>query len=119
LKPIYKDVSSSNIQALAYADGKGFVEFGGGRRFAYTMPRAVFNEMESAKSIGSYFARNVKGHYEVAWTGQRCSLMSCRNDATLAGEVAGGKFFLCDACSKDGRYTGFQFTPYAPPEARK
>lgn len=111
MKPFYKDVDSSNIQALAYADGKGFVEFFGGRRFSYTMPKNVFDEMSSAKSIGSYFARNVKGKYEVAGTSQRCNLMSCREDATLQAEVAGGKFFVCDKCSKVGPYARTTFAP--------
>lgn len=118
MRPIYKDVSSSNIQALAYADGKGFVEFAGGRRYAYIMPRSEFNAMASAKSIGSYFARNVKGKYEVAGTSQRCNLMSCREDAVFVGTVAGGTFHVCESCSKDSRYTDFQFTPIAQ-EAKK
>lgn len=111
MQPIYKDVSSSNIQALAYADGKGFVEFHGGRRFAYTMPLAVFNEMASAKSIGGFFAKAVKGKYPVASTSQRCNLMSCRNDATLQPVESAGKFVLCQACSKDPRYGGIAFKP--------
>ena len=117
MQPIYKDVDSSNIQALAYSDGKGFVEFGGGRRFAYTMPKSVFDAMMTAKSIGSYFAREVKGKYPVAWTGQRCNLMSCRNDATLTD--AAGKFHCCDACSKAGHLSTTTFKPYAQPEPKK
>lgn len=118
MKPIYKDVDSSNIQALAYADGNGFVEFMGGRRFSYTMPKKVFDEMAAAKSIGSYFARNVKGKYEVAGTSQRCNLMSCREDATLRGEVAGGKFHVCDKCSKIGPYANVTLIPISQ-EPRK
>lgn len=117
MQPVYKDVLSSNIQALAYSDGNGFVEFSGGRRFAYTLPKTVFDAMMTAKSIGSYFAREVKGKYPVSWTGQRCNLMSCRNDATL--EADGSKFALCDSCSKDPRFSTTTFKPYAPPEAKK
>lgn len=111
MHPVYKDVDSSNIQAVAYADGKGFVEFFGGRRFAYTMPKMVFDEMVAAKSIGSYFARNVKGRYEVAGTSQRCNLMSCREDATLQGDVAGGKFYVCGKCAKTGPYANTTLVP--------
>ena len=117
MQPVYKDVDSSNIQALAYADGKGFVEFNGGRRFAYTMPQAVFTTMAEAKSIGSYFAREVKGKYPVAWTGQRCNLMSCRNDATLT-EVD-GKYHCCDGCSKSPHLAAIKFKPYSPPKPKK
>lgn len=81
MTPIYKAVKSSNISALAYADGKGFVEFHGGRRFAYAMPESLFEEMAGADSIGSFFARHVKGKFEVAATSMRCGHPGCGDDA--------------------------------------
>ncbi len=85
MQPVYKAVRSSNIAALAYADGKGWVEFHGGRRFAYVMPESLFTEMAEAVSIGSFFARHVKGKFEVAATSHRCVHPGCQEDAIPTG----------------------------------
>lgn len=111
--PIYKPVTSSNINATAYANGAAYIEFNGGRRFAYSMPRKVYDEMLAAKSIGTYFAKMIKGKYEVKWRGQRCDLMSCQNNATMTGSVAGNRFCLCDECGKAAQYSTVTLTPLA------
>jgi hypothetical protein len=111
--PIYKTVTSSNINSTAYANGTSYIEFNGGRRFAYSMPRKVYDEMLAAKSIGTYFAKMVKGKYVVTWQGQRCDLMSCPNDATMTGSVAGNRFCLCDDCGKAAMYSTVKLTPLA------
>jgi KTSC domain len=107
----YKPVESSNIRALAYDNGVAYVEFHGGRRFAYTLPRKVFDEMTAAKSIGGYFSKNVRSKYAVYWHGCRCDLSPCQNDATVTGSVNGTKFSLCDECGKAARYSQVKLTP--------
>ena len=109
--PVYKPVTSSNINAMAYDRGTAYIEFRGGKRFAYSMPRKAFDELAAAKSIGTHFAKMVKGKYEVKWRGQRCDLMSCPNDATMTGSVNGQRFHLCDECGKDARYSNVTLTP--------
>jgi hypothetical protein len=111
----YHDVTSSNIKGL-YFDAKGkvaYVEFLGGRRFAYSMSKEMFDAMRDAKSIGSYFARNVKSACPVVWSGFRCDNSPCTEDATLLGTIAGNGpvFRACDACSKIPRFTGVVFAP--------
>jgi hypothetical protein len=110
--PVYIPVASSNIQALAYANGTAYVEFNGGRRFAYSMPRKVFDEMRAAKSIGAYFSKTVKGKYDVVWRGYHCDLSPCQNDATITGSINGQRFSLCDICGKDARYSNIELTAY-------
>lgn len=112
------DLKSSNIHGLAYDKqaGLGYVEFNGGRRFAYAMPQKLFDEMRAAKSIGSFFARNVKGKCPVAWVGQCCDNSPCRENASLQGEVAGVKFVVCTPCSKAPRLHAITFYPF--PESK-
>lgn len=117
-KPVYKAVTSSNISALAYADGVGWVEFHGGRRFGYQMPKAAFDAIAAAKSIGSHFAREVKGKFAVASTSQRCSNSPCQADASLVGEAGGVPFFVCDACRKGERLAAIVFSPIPPRETK-
>lgn len=118
MPPTYKPVVSSNISAVAYDDGKGYVEFHGGRRFAYAMPKAVFDEMLAAKSIGGFFAKGVKGKFAVAWTGQRCSNSPCEKDATQQGTVAGIAVQVCDACAGIPRLAGVTLQPIPPREPK-
>lgn len=105
------DISSSNIHGLAWEKGIGYVEFMGGRRFAYTMSKEIFDQMRAAKSIGTFFSRNVKGKCPVVWCGFGCDNSPCKSDATLQGIVAGGKFHVCGPCSQIPRFAGITFSP--------
>lgn len=118
MQPIYKAVVSSNIAALAYADGIGFVEFHGGRRFSYDMPKALFDQMAAAKSIGAFFAREVKGKCQVTGSSHRCSNSPCQTDATLAGIAGGVPFFVCDACRNAPQLAGIELKPIPPREVK-
>lgn len=111
----YDAVMSSNIAALGYGDGVGYVEFNGGRRFGYAMPLDVFTAMKTAKSIGAFFAKNVKGVFRVTGTWQRCDSSPCSHNATVHGVVAGIAFRLCDTCAADPRHTGLTLTPIPAP----
>lgn len=115
-----EDIKSSNINALAWDKGVGYVEFIGGRRFAYTMDRTLFTQMREAKSVGSYFSRNVKGKCPVVWTGYRCDNSPCKSNAQVQGHpgnvVAAGIFRVCPDCAKIDRFS--QITFVAIPESR-
>lgn len=111
-----RNFTSSNIHGLAWANGIGYVEFAGGRRFGYSMPKTLFDEMRNAKSIGSFFARNVKGKCSVVSVTIGCNNSPCQADAALQGEIAGGKVHVCTACSKIPRMAQVVFTPI--PESR-
>lgn len=100
----YQDViGSSNIRGLAWENGVGYVEFMAGRRFAYTMPFDLFEKMRTATSVGSFFARNVKGKCPVVWNGHACANSPCKNDATQVGHPGNdariGVFHVCDDCA--------------------
>lgn len=112
----YDAVVSSNIRALGFEKGVGYVEFIGGRRFAYTMTKAMFDEMKAAKSIGSYFAKNVKSKCPVVWTGHCCDNSPCKANATLVAAANAPAFKLCDPCSKIPRFINVAFSPI--PESR-
>ncbi len=122
MRPIYKAVTSSNIGALAYADGKLWVEFLSGRRFAYDAPQSLFDQMmdlqKAKKSVGGFFAKEVKGKCQVAWVGQRCSNSPCQSDATLVGETAGVPFYVCDACKGAPQLAGVHLKPIPPRETK-
>lgn len=115
-----ENITSTNIHGVAWDKGIGYVEFMGGRRFAYTMTQELFAQMREAKSIGSFFARNVKGKCPVVWTGYRCNNSPCTKDAHLQGSPGNtptaGIFRVCTECSKIGRFTGITFT--AIPEGK-
>lgn len=111
----YQDVASSNIRALAFDKDVGYVEFGSGRRFAYSMNKKMFDELAGAKSIGTYFARNVKGKCPVVWNGYCCDNSPCKNDATKIGhpgdDAQAGLFHVCDACASVPRFQGITLKP--------
>lgn len=108
----YQDVKSSNIRAVAYQNGLVHVEFHGGRRFTYGhVPKETFDEMMAAKSIGSFFAKSIKGKFPVAARAQRCDDSPCPENATVTGLVASQRIHLCDECSKNARFTGLALTP--------
>lgn len=114
----YHDVASSNIRALGFEKGVGYVEFTGGRRFAYKMTKTLFTQMEQAKSIGSFFAANVKKICPVVWSGHCCDNSPCKSDAMLLGTVPGlPQFRVCEPCSKNPRFAEVVFT--AIPEEKK
>ena len=106
-----ENFESSNIQGLAWQKGVGYVQFIGGRRFGYTMDKALFTQMRDAKSIGSFFARSVKGKCPVVWTGHACDNSPCKSDATLEGDNGAGKFKVCAPCSKIPRFAAITFSP--------
>lgn len=115
--PRYIEVkNSSNVMGLAYdhVGGTAYVEFIGGRRYAFSMAHAIFDNLRTAKSVGTFFARNVKGKYPSPWNGQRCSSSPCQEDATLQGAVAGGVFWVCEKCSKLPPFVGIEFIPIPP-----
>ena len=86
--PIYKPVESSNISALAYDGAIGYVQFNNGRRFGYTMPKSLFDQLMAAKSKGSFFAKAIKGKCDVAFTGWKCDNSPCERDAIYVGRPA-------------------------------
>lgn len=107
----YHDVESSNIKAIAYDKGKGYVEFLSGRRFAYEMPLELFNKMKAAPSIGGFFSKHVKNTCVVAWNGWHCSASPCQEDAAFASEAATVKFYLCAKCAELPKFTGIPLKP--------
>lgn len=59
-------VKSSNIRSVGYDGGTKVleVEFSNGAVWQYDdVPAVVYSEMISADSVGSYFARMVRGSY--------------------------------------------------------
>jgi KTSC domain len=112
----YEDVTSSNIRAVGFEKGVGYIWFGSGRRFAYKMDRKLFDAMKAAASIGSFFARMVKKECPVVWNGWGCDASPCRNDATLVGHPGNdpkvGTFRVCDSCAKtQGQLQNITLTP--------
>lgn len=63
--PDFKPVKSTNIAALAHHDGALFVKFNSGAvwKYAGVTPEA-YQEMLTAPSIGSHFARFVKPKHQ-------------------------------------------------------
>lgn len=58
-------VASSNINAIGWEAGTLTVQFNNGGVYAYLdVPEVVFAQMLVAKSVGQYFAREVKASYE-------------------------------------------------------
>ena len=61
-----KRVVSSNVASIGYDQDTATleVEFNNGAVYQYfDVPEHIFNELESAESIGGYLARAIKGHY--------------------------------------------------------
>jgi len=60
-------VRSSNIKSVGY-DAQALVlevEFSSGTVYQYAgVPASIYDEMMASDSIGSYFARNVRGDFE-------------------------------------------------------
>lgn len=111
----YDAVHSTNIRALAFNDGIGYVEFNGGRRFAYRMPRELFDKMKADRSIGGFFAKNVKGKCPVVWNGHCCDASPCQRDAEWKSIPPQREFTLCGSCFRDPRFRGIAFEPYVAP----
>jgi hypothetical protein len=60
----HKSVTSTNIQSIGYEDTDLEVTFKGGSTYRYSkVPKSVYDELMSAESIGSYFAKNIKNNY--------------------------------------------------------
>lgn len=105
MKIQYQLVTSSNIRAVAHQDGMLHIEFHGGRRFSYGhVPKETFDAMMAAKSIGSFFAKSIKGKFPVAERSQRCDNSPCEADATLTGVVSTTRVHLCGECAKQARF---------------
>lgn len=114
----YTPITSSNIRAIAYANGLTHIEFKSGRRFAWSgLSAEQFSDLQTAKSAGGYFAKYIKGNaqYPVAWSGWRCDLSPCEKDATVQGAAAGTKFYLCPECAKGTQYRSIALTPLEQP----
>lgn len=57
-------VQSSNIASIGYDSGTLDIEFKDGAIYQYSdVPAAVHKALMQAPSIGSYFAKNIKGSY--------------------------------------------------------
>jgi hypothetical protein len=54
--------SSSNIKSIGFENGVMEIEFAGGRVYRYTGPKvqAHYDGLMSAKSVGKYFANEVR-----------------------------------------------------------
>lgn len=65
-------VASSNLSAVGYDEARQElqVEFKDGKKYAYAdVPVEVFNELLGAKSVGSFFMKQVRGQYEARKVG--------------------------------------------------
>lgn len=63
-------VKSSNIAAVGYDDATNTlrIRFSNGSEWDYvSVPKSIYESLLHAKSVGSYFAANIRGHY----TGRR------------------------------------------------
>jgi hypothetical protein len=59
-------VKSSNIRRIGW-DGDLYIEFLNGAIWKYAkVPREVYGDLMSDKSLGSFFGRNIKPHYKAA-----------------------------------------------------
>lgn len=57
-------VESSNVNAVAYADGELFVEYRGGGTYVYaTVPEHVFEALRQSDSTGRFMNAEIKPHY--------------------------------------------------------
>lgn len=64
---MWKQVTSSNIKAVKYdkTSMNLCVQFKNGSVYCYSgVPLSVANGLESASSVGTYFAEKVKNNYE-------------------------------------------------------
>ncbi|MBI1213582.1 MAG: KTSC domain-containing protein [Alphaproteobacteria bacterium] len=94
-------VDSSNVAALAYDGTNLGIEFHGGRRYIYgRVPEELYEKLRHARSVGFFFAREIKGKFDVKWRGYACSVKPCTRPAVLRGKVAGVEFFVCAECAK-------------------
>lgn len=62
-----KEVKSSNIQRVGYdpLEKTMRVQFSSGTAFVYKdVPRETFDNLRSAKSIGNYFAQNIRPNFK-------------------------------------------------------
>lgn len=64
--PQLTPVKSSNIDAVGFDDKRGLlVRFKGGGLYSYpTVPKRLHDELVAADSVGSFFARRVRGFYK-------------------------------------------------------
>jgi hypothetical protein len=66
MSPEMTEVKSSLISSIGYDEDQKelTVEFKKGGTYGYRpVPHAVFTAMQEAKSVGSFFLRNIKGQY--------------------------------------------------------
>jgi hypothetical protein len=64
-------VTSSLISAIGYDEAQKelTIKFKKGGAYSYkSVPHAVYTAMQEAKSVGSFFLRNVKGQYSYSKT---------------------------------------------------
>lgn len=118
MKIQYTPVTSSNIRAVAYQGAMLHIEFHGGRRFSYGhVPKETFDAMMAQKSIGSFFAKSIKGKFPVAERSQRCDSSPCEADATVSGMVSTTRIHLCGECAKAPRFAEVTLAPIEQAQA--
>ena len=60
------EVISSNIKSVTFSDSILFVEFHGGSVYSYkNVTFELFNMLAHAKSVGSFFNRNIKSNSDL------------------------------------------------------
>jgi hypothetical protein len=59
------DVESSNLKKIAKKDGDLMVEFRNGAVYRYPGLSHEFENLKTAKSVGSYFARNIRNETNI------------------------------------------------------
>lgn len=60
-----KEVKSSNIHAIGWADGTLTVHFKNGTAYSYTgVPADVHAKLMAAESVGKAFGETIKGRYD-------------------------------------------------------
>lgn len=109
MKIPYEAVKSSNVAQIAFVKsspaakvGTLYMEFIGGRRYAHGgVTQKQFDElMMPGASIGSLYAKNIKGKNPIEFRGARCNASPCQNDATKQTVIAGTTVYVCDECAK-------------------
>ena len=64
---VYKEVESSTISAIGYENKELHIKFKNGTEYVYyDVPAEVYEALNSAESVGKYFAANIKNNYKYA-----------------------------------------------------
>lgn len=61
----YQSVESSNVSSIGYLENNLYVMFKNGSEYVYKdVPESMFNELLTAKSVGSTLNNKVKGVFD-------------------------------------------------------